>query len=142
MTQTLDLGPRVELISMDPHFHDITIALYSPGSDGQPAYLVHTYSSIPGADERLAVGHCVVLVATPEGGRTAVLDALVRTAPSRDLVRCLRDTLEDTVQTGYRGLIACSINAVIQTSSLLGEETPPMAPNQNPLSGRARLTTR
>ena len=54
MTQTLDLGPRVELISMDPHFHDITIALYSPGSDGQPAYLVHTYSSIPGADERLA----------------------------------------------------------------------------------------
>ena len=27
MTQTLDLGPRVELVSMDPHFNDIPIFL-------------------------------------------------------------------------------------------------------------------
>lgn len=54
MTQTLELGPRVELVSMDPHCNDITIALYSPGSADDPAYQVHTYSTIPGAAERIA----------------------------------------------------------------------------------------
>ena len=54
MTQTLDLGPRIELVSMDPHFHDISIALYCPSSDNAPAYKVHTYSHLPGAAERVA----------------------------------------------------------------------------------------
>ena len=54
MTQTLDLGPRIELVSMDPHFHDISIALYCPGPDTAPAYKVHTYSHLPGAAERVA----------------------------------------------------------------------------------------
>ncbi len=52
MTQTLDLGSRVELVSMDPHFDDISIALYCP--DGPPRYQVHTYSHLPGAAERIA----------------------------------------------------------------------------------------
>ena len=52
MAQTLDLGSRVELVSMDPHFDDISIALYCP--DGSPCYRVHTYSQRPGADERVA----------------------------------------------------------------------------------------
>ena len=75
MTQTLDLGPRVELVSMDPHFHDITIALYSPGSDGQPAYLIHTYSSIPGADERIA---CLRQAMQTLGGMEAIGEGLLR----------------------------------------------------------------
>ncbi len=55
MTQVLDLGPRIELVSMDPHFHDISIALYRPGPDNAPAaYKVHTYSHLPGAAERIA----------------------------------------------------------------------------------------
>ena len=54
MTQTLDLGPRIELVSMDPHFHDISIALYRPGPDNAPAYKVHTYSHLPRAAERVA----------------------------------------------------------------------------------------
>ena len=54
MTQTLDLGPRIELVSMDPHFHDISIALYCPGPDNAPAYQAHTYSHLPGAAERVA----------------------------------------------------------------------------------------
>ena len=54
MSQTLDLGLRVELVSMDPHFHDISIALYAPDSPGRPCYQVHTYSRRPGAAERVA----------------------------------------------------------------------------------------
>lgn len=54
MAQTLDLGERVELVSMDPHFDDISIALYAPEGPGQPCYQVHTYSRRPGAAERVA----------------------------------------------------------------------------------------
>ena len=54
MSQTLDLGPRVELVSMDGHCDDITIALYMPDSNQGPVYQVHTYSSLPGADARIA----------------------------------------------------------------------------------------
>ena len=51
---TLDLGSRVELVSMDPHFDDISIALYGADDPGQPCYQVHTYSRRPGAAERIA----------------------------------------------------------------------------------------
>ncbi len=54
MTQTLDLGSRIELVSMDAHFHDISIALYCPDPDNAPAYTVHTYSHLPGAAARVA----------------------------------------------------------------------------------------
>ena len=54
MAQTLDLGSRVELVSMDPHFDDISIALYCPDGPGLPCYQVHTYSRLPGAAERVA----------------------------------------------------------------------------------------
>ena len=53
MAATLDLGRRVELVPMDPHFHDITIALYQQNRDQGPAYLVHSYSALPGANERV-----------------------------------------------------------------------------------------
>ena len=54
MPQTLDLGPRVELLSMDGYCGDISIALYMPESTQGPVYKVHTYSSLPGADARIA----------------------------------------------------------------------------------------
>ena len=54
MAQTLDLGSRVELVSMDPHFDDISIALYSPDDPGLPCYRVHTYSRRPGSADRVA----------------------------------------------------------------------------------------
>lgn len=53
MGKTADLGRRVELVPMDPHFHDITLALYKQASPEGPVYLVHTYSSRPGAAGRL-----------------------------------------------------------------------------------------
>lgn len=54
MEHIADLGYRIELVSMDSHFHDISIGLYEQRSpDGTPRYLVHTYSGRPGARERI-----------------------------------------------------------------------------------------
>ena len=53
MGETLDLGRRIELVPMDPHFYDITIALYRQQRDEGPAFLVHTYSRLEGAKGRI-----------------------------------------------------------------------------------------
>lgn len=59
MRRVVDIGRRIELIPIDPHFHDITIGLYrqqtvdaTTGKDS-PVFLVHTYSHISGAAERI-----------------------------------------------------------------------------------------
>ncbi len=75
MTQTLDLGLRIELVSMDSHFHDISIALYCPGPDNAPAYKVHTYSHLPGAAERVAEVSAAMQVL---GGMEQTSDGLLR----------------------------------------------------------------
>ena len=54
MAVTRNLGTRIELVSMDPHFHDITLALYRQEHAGRPEYLVHSYSGLPGTPERIA----------------------------------------------------------------------------------------
>jgi len=52
--RTLEVGRRIELVSMDRHFHDITIGLYEqPGPEGS-AFRLHTYSRREGAPERIA----------------------------------------------------------------------------------------
>ena len=59
MRRIVDIGRRIELIPIDPHFHDITIGLYrqqitDPNlGKAFPAFLVHTYSQISGAAERI-----------------------------------------------------------------------------------------
>jgi hypothetical protein len=50
---TTDLGRRIELVSMDPHFHNISIGLNRQESPGGPVFLVHSYSGKEGALERL-----------------------------------------------------------------------------------------
>ena len=55
MGQTVNIGRRVELIPMDPHFHDISIGLYRQQRDEGVAFLVHTYSGLDGADGRMAL---------------------------------------------------------------------------------------
>ena len=53
MADIQDIGRRIELISMDPHFHEISIGLYR--QDGKtPRFLLHTYSKIEGAPGRLS----------------------------------------------------------------------------------------
>ena len=54
MGRLLELGERLELVSMDPHFHDISISLYrSSGEGGASGFLAHSYSTREGAAERL-----------------------------------------------------------------------------------------
>ena len=59
MRRIVDIGRRVELIPIDPHCHDITIGLYrqqiADATTGRkfPAFLVHTYSQMTGATERI-----------------------------------------------------------------------------------------
>jgi hypothetical protein len=48
-----DLGRRVELVSMDPHFERISIGLYVDSGEEGPVARVHSYSTKPGAGERL-----------------------------------------------------------------------------------------
>ena len=54
MARTVAIGQRIELVSMDPHFHDISIALYRQEDGEGPEYLVHTYSGREGAPGRIA----------------------------------------------------------------------------------------
>jgi hypothetical protein len=54
MAHIKDLGRRLELVSMDPYFHDISISLYRrPGADGAPEFLVHSYSGREGTGGRI-----------------------------------------------------------------------------------------
>ena len=53
MGRTTDLGRRVELISMDPHFHNISIALYRQEVGGSPTFTVQSYSGKEGSQQRL-----------------------------------------------------------------------------------------
>ena len=53
MGVTLDFGNRIELVSMDPHFQDITIGLYERSLGGAPEYFIHSYSGLSGTRERL-----------------------------------------------------------------------------------------
>jgi len=54
MGKTLDLGCRIEIYSMDKRCHDISLGLYQRDLAGEPQFLVHTYSPVVGASERVA----------------------------------------------------------------------------------------
>ena len=53
MPAIADIGTRVELVPMDEHFHDITLALYRQPTAAGPGFLVHSYSSLDGAANRI-----------------------------------------------------------------------------------------
>ncbi len=80
MRRIVDIGRRIELIPIDPHFHDITIGLYrqqladaTTGTDTS-AFLVHTYSQMTGATERIeAVGEAMQIL----GGMLKTADGLL-----------------------------------------------------------------
>ncbi len=54
MGETLDLGRRIEIVPMDAHFHNITVALYLQWRNEEPTYVVHSYSRIGGSEGRIA----------------------------------------------------------------------------------------
>lgn len=49
----MDLGRRVELVSMDRHHDDISVGLYVRDGERGPVATVHSYSLRPGVPERL-----------------------------------------------------------------------------------------
>lgn len=54
MRHTQDIGQRIELVPMDSHCQDITIALYLQSRASDTCFLVHTYSAKAGAQDRIA----------------------------------------------------------------------------------------
>jgi len=74
MAQTLDLGARIELVSMDAHFQEISIALYRQQHDATTHYLVHSYSSLDGAKERIEF---IKKTMTTFGGMQQTADGLL-----------------------------------------------------------------
>ena len=71
-----DLGRRIELVAMDAHFHDITVALHrAVDADGGPAYDIHSYSTRSGAGERLA---CIAAAMQEVAGMEAAPGAPLR----------------------------------------------------------------
>jgi len=53
MALTKDIGERLELVPMDPHCRSISVALYRQQSSTGPEFLVHTYSRLEGAQQRV-----------------------------------------------------------------------------------------
>lgn len=53
MASIVDIGRRIELVPIDPHFKDITIALYREQQGKRAIFRVHTYSRIEGAATRI-----------------------------------------------------------------------------------------
>ena len=50
----VELGRRIELQSMDPYFHDITIGLYEQAPEpGLVTFVAHSYSGLDGVERRL-----------------------------------------------------------------------------------------
>ncbi len=48
-----NLGARVELVPMDSQFRDISIGLYEDNDKEGTSFVVHTYSTRPGASDRM-----------------------------------------------------------------------------------------
>lgn len=53
MASIVDIGRRIELVPIDSHFKDITIALYRQQHDARAVFRVHTYSRLEGAATRI-----------------------------------------------------------------------------------------
>ncbi len=53
MGLTSDIGRRIELVPMDPFFHNIAIGLYLQRREQCVEFLAHTYSRREGAEQRM-----------------------------------------------------------------------------------------
>ena len=53
MAKITDIGTRIELVPMDGHFSDITVALYRQATADGHIFLLHTYSCHEGASRRI-----------------------------------------------------------------------------------------
>ena len=75
MGQTTNIGHRLELVPMDNHFQDITIGLYQQHFASGACFLVHSYSSKEGAQQRIDFVHRAMQIL---GGMEASKEGLLR----------------------------------------------------------------
>jgi hypothetical protein len=75
MSRLVNYGRYIDLISMDKYFHNIALALHVRESDRGNLFTLHTYSRVPGAEDRVkAVAAFMIAL----GGMEPVSDAGVR----------------------------------------------------------------
>ncbi len=122
MRRVVDIGRRIELIPIDPHFHDITIGLYrqqtvdaTTGKDF-PVFLVHTYSQISGAAERI---ESVIKAMQTLGGMLRTPDGLLYFAcNSAHEAACRRVFLEACKLTSNTAVEPRPLNILDKKSKL------------------------
>ena len=74
MALTRDIGIRIELVPMDLHCSNITVALYRQDGAEAPAYRVHTYSQHPDAPQRIeALRQAMQILGTMEAASEELL---------------------------------------------------------------------
>lgn len=92
MASIVNIGRRVELVPIDTHFKDITIALYRQQEHDRTVYRVHTYSRLDGVTNRIQE---VVNVMCILGGMQKTPDGLLSfPCGERHEVACRRVFLE------------------------------------------------
>ena len=92
MTSILNIGRRVELVPIDTHFKDITIALYRQQTDTRTVYRVHSYSQLEGATNRIQK---IVNAMSTLGGMRITADGMLSFAcGERHEAACRRVFLE------------------------------------------------
>lgn len=68
MSRLVNYGRYIDLISMDKYFQDISIALHVREGNGGRLFTLHTYSRVPGAEDRVkAVAAFMVALGGTEG---------------------------------------------------------------------------
>jgi hypothetical protein len=103
MGQTLDIGKRLELVPMDSHFQDITIGLYLQNLDSGSGFLVHTYSSKEGAQDRIAFVKRAMQVL---GGMEVSSEGLLRFPCGSDHILAVRRIFLEACKLGPDGAVA------------------------------------
>jgi hypothetical protein len=101
MSQTPYIGKRIELVSMDPHFQDISIGLYQQEQDGRLVFLVHSYSRKEGAGERIAgLVNTMKILGGLESGDGGLLYFPCGEAHEQAIKRIFLDSCKADPQTG------------------------------------------
>jgi hypothetical protein len=74
MSRLVNHGRYLDLISMDKYYHDISIALHVREGDAGHLFTLHTYSRLPGAEDRVkAVAAFMVALGGMEWGTGGVV---------------------------------------------------------------------
>ena len=117
MGKTLDLGRRIELHSTDPHCHALSLGLYRREAGGASLFLVHTYSSVDGARERVEFIRRALLVALGMEVANSVPDESVKTGQKWIQFPCRSDHLK-ALKRAFLDLCKLETGAVLLVKPL------------------------